>query len=329
MPAVKLLNANQPLLLVGGKPTIIPPQLQTEIERVATEFFSTSAMKPPNRLDLPFFAYGLFKPGQLGFDGIRELAQEVDLGARMQGVLFERDGVPLLLDSSDGETGEVAGALVTFHPDGAAAAYQKIAALEPERQYEWGTRRTAGGMEANVLISISSKGAHRIEETDWDGRKDPHFKEALAVVECVLSKGKYEMGSVERLMELQMAYMLLWTAIERYTSLRYHLRTNVMGKLRQMATEPGFQDALKRYVSSERSVYSTDAGEPEKLSGEKPKKALLYYYQVRSNVAHRGKALMIDACLLENCIGELLPIFRATIDRAFEGCKYNATMPPR
>lgn len=313
-------------ILVGGKLTPVPPKLRTKLEEIANEFYSDSGMALPARLALPFFAYGLFKPGQLGFGSIREFVREVIPKTTMAGILYERDGVPLFVDPSEMEGGEVVGALITFDPEGAQTAYQRIAALEPQRQYKWGTRRTTRGIEANVLVSESFKGAHQIEESNWDGRKDPHFGAALDMVKSALSERRYRDGSVERLMGLQMAYMLLWTAIERYTSLRYHLRKEVTAKLRHMATEPGFRDALKKYVTpsreaSARKVYSTDAGTPEKLSREKPRKALEYYYQVRCNVTHRGKALMVDADLLRDCINDLLPIFRETIDRAFCECK--------
>ena len=41
----------------------------------------------PDRLDLPFFAYGLFKVGQLGFRGIRNYVKHVDT-AEIEGWLW-------------------------------------------------------------------------------------------------------------------------------------------------------------------------------------------------------------------------------------------------
>jgi hypothetical protein len=52
---------------------------------------------PPNT-SLPFFAYGLFKPGQLCFIRIHDLVnniRETEVG----GTLKERDAIPLLIDS--------------------------------------------------------------------------------------------------------------------------------------------------------------------------------------------------------------------------------------
>ena len=308
-------------------PDQIPLAFEKALAEKATGFFKKSSMPPPTRVDLPFFAYGLFKPGQLGFDSLREHVSDVDLGSSVDGALFERDGVPLFSDQSGYPSTSVSGALITFTPGQESLAYQKIANIEPEKQYKWEKRQTTGGIEANVLVAKSHKnGAHHVERSNWDGREDPLLKEALDLVEAILvnadRKPKYTDNSVERTFELQMAYMLLWTSIERYTSLRYHLRKNVMAKIMSMADEKGFQDALQKYVTDEREVYSTDDDESKKLSRRKPRKALQYYYQVRSTAVHRGKTQPYDAGILVKCIEELLQVFRKTLDRAFEDCAY-------
>ena len=312
---------------LSGKLLPIPLKLEEELEQTATDFFGEPAMPLPADPALPLFAYGLFKPGQLGFASLREHITEVVSRAYVPGALFERDGVPLF----DGEQHkvEVCGALISFKSESARTAYERIARLEPEKQYRWETRKTTIGVEANLLVAKSLKGAHQIDDSEWDGRRDPHFNQALNLVESVRSKsdGNHGMGSVERLLELQMAYMLLWTSIERYTSLRYHLRKKVMAKIRHMADEPAFQNALKKHVSCQREVYSTDAGKPAKLSPDDPKASLMYYYQVRSNISHRGKALMTDADLLQKCITELLAIFRETLRMAFEDCRLGGGSP--
>jgi hypothetical protein len=306
---------------VGRSLVPVPAELKDELENSASDFFSEALMQPPSRTDLPFFAYGLFKPGQLGFASLRPHLQRVDAQESMEGTLYERDGVPLFVEATGGYSGEVKGALIAFSPEGTSKAYEAIANIEPERQYKWGILKTKSGITANVLVAKSTDGANHIEENDWDGRKDPHFSEALELVEAIASASSFEFGTVKRLMELQMAYMLLWTSIERYTSLRYHLRKKVMAKIRPITNEPGFREALAKYVEEEREVYSTDAGKAVRLSPNNPKGSLSYYYQVRSNIAHRGKALMVDSDMLLNCIKELLPIFRETKDRGFEECE--------
>ena len=41
-----------------------------------------------------------------------------------------------------------------------------------------------------------------------------------------------------------------------------------------------------------------------------------YYYQVRSNITHRGKGVAQDYELLRDSLSELLPIFRKVLEAA-------------
>ena len=53
----------------------------------------------PSDTSLPFFSYGLFKPGQLGFLGLGNFVESVELDVNLSGILKERDGLPLLFRS--------------------------------------------------------------------------------------------------------------------------------------------------------------------------------------------------------------------------------------
>ena len=50
----------------------------------------------PERTDLPYFAYGLFKPGELAYGQIESLLDGGPVEARVPGALYVRDGLPLL-----------------------------------------------------------------------------------------------------------------------------------------------------------------------------------------------------------------------------------------
>ena len=65
----------------------------------------------------------------------------------------------------------------------------------------------------------------------WNGRDDPLFTVALDVVSETFNSNEVFDWDLKPLFRLEMAYLLLWTAIERYTSLRYHLgdRANQKG----------------------------------------------------------------------------------------------------
>ena len=115
-----------------------------------------------------------------------------------------------------------------------------------------------------------------------------------------------------------MAYLLLWSSIERYTSLRYGLGGDVMRHIRQLADEPRFGEALREHVQEPgRCVYRADRpGSKEVCDPSRPEKALRYYYQVRSNITHRGKGAYRDFGILALSLAELLPVFREVLEAA-------------
>ena len=107
-------------------------------------------MDYPDSTELPFFAYGLLRPGQPAYFQLRESVERAS-AAQAPGSLWIRDGLPILNPT---EWGTVDGALLTFRPAQARAAYGRIAAMEPEKQYRWHEAEIGGG-RANLLIGRS------------------------------------------------------------------------------------------------------------------------------------------------------------------------------
>lgn len=276
----------------------------------------------PEQPDKPygsFFAYGIFKPGQLAYRQIKEFVTEADATATVEGALRERDGLPIL---KTGGTGQVRGALLTFRPNAEAEAYAKINLLEPKSQYRWGRIQVfsiTGLREAAALIGRQpDKGSIPLETDDWDGANDPLFSSALDVISEILESNREFAWDLKPLFRLEMAYLLLWSAIERFASFSYHLGSEPWQKVKQIATEPAFKEALERKVCKSRQLYRADrAGDDVKLSPTNPAKSVEYYYQVRSNITHRGKGVGRDHDILWASLSELLVIFRAVLDAAF------------
>lgn len=270
-------------------------------------------MKPPDDVSRPFFAYGLFKPGQLAYFQLRSYVSSVPLPASISGELVERDGLPIYDPNG---RGSVTGALLTFKRDHAADAYNRIAGIEPDKQYVW-KDADIDGLTVNVLVGKSPrKGSAPLETPDWDGWADPLFGAALEVVEETAESASFN-WDLRSLFKLQMAYLLLWTSIERYLSLRYRLRGDVMTKISRIAGEPEFGHALTDYAKVSRRVQRADRpDQPIGLDPGNPQKAVQYYYQVRSNITHRGKAAVRDYDTLKDSLTELLPIFRAVLAAA-------------
>lgn len=270
-------------------------------------------MNVPKRQDLPFFAYGVFRPGQLAFHRLKPFVEAVREG-HVSGDLRVRDGLPILDPDGDGI---VTGSLLIFRPSVAADAYQAIVDLEPDCQYRWDERNVAG-FAANVLIGKSPKKGSVVVEGEWDGRRDPLLTAALDVVRETLAANERFRWDLKPMFRLQMAYLLLWSAIERYLSLRYCLSDRVTTKIRNLASESAFREALAKLRPKPREVYRADKpAERIRLDAKNPDACVEYYYQVRSNLVHRGKAVIDDHERVKLALEELVGIFDQVLQRGF------------
>lgn len=268
---------------------------------------------------LPFFAYGMFKPNEIAWPRIADFAEQTR-NCSIQGELRIRDGLLLVTDGSS----SVEGSLVRFLPGKADKGYEAIDKLEPHDLYGWRQDQAFsepdGSREpANVLYGKSPKqGSYPFDETvrKWRSRDDPLFTTALDVVADV---AKASTGDEERdFFHSLMAYLLLWSAIERFATLRYRI-----GRLKQgdavlqrvlcVAGELSFISALKQSVPPERKCSKVhDTRNPsckEVLDVNRPEKAMKYYYQVRSNIVHRGKSAYAEWKLVRDSLVELSAIF--------------------
>lgn len=277
----------------------------------------------PERTDLPIFAYGIFKPGQLGFFQLQKFVANTQKRAYISGELFERDGLPLL-----NKTGMdiIKGVLIFFNSEHSSEAYHRIVKMRPHRQYEWGTKQVTIGNSpdghcANVLLGRDlENGSVPFDDVEWDGREDPLFTSALEVVQDALEQNR-NFTNFKQIFRLQMAYLLLWSAIERYVTFRYCLDKK---KIKKLAGEKAFYESLQEVVSEPRIIHRADKPqERKKLDPSNPTESIEYYYTVRSNITHRGKAAEGDFKILKNSLTELLKIFKNVLNVAFEELSNN------
>lgn len=265
----------------------------------------------PENEGLPFFAYGLFMPGELAFfqiDPYVSSAVRADVHAKVRA----RDGVPVLDVQEASDTSS--GWRITFSDEG--AAYAAISAMEPKSQYRWVVHE---GM--NTLAGVKPrKGADPGFRHDlWRSLGDPTFREALSTAEELLETAP---DSWEGFFRVQAGCLLVWSSVERYASLRYGLGRNdkdkVMERLHKIVDEDSFAAAVAatpvEVLPLLRRIYrSDDPTQKADFDPNDPKKSFDYLYQVRSNAAHRGKEPRPDSVLLRASTGELLRIIRATI----------------
>ncbi len=279
-----------------------------------------------------FFTYGIFQPGGLAFHRIRDYVARATK-AKISGSLKVRDGLPLLDDKTT-EDVYVHGYLLEFKQEQAFVAFDAISEMEPTTQYKW-KQIDIGGKKTNVLLGKKmDKGAKPSEEDDWRGLGDPLFNEALELVQEI-SDQDLDTSRVKDFFRLQMAYLLLWTAIERYAQLRYYLGKfgseaaggelprpeerrppSIVAQLKKVAAEPAFGSALKKHVKRKKEsvVFSVQGLDKESLVGRNgqiaaPEVAIDYYYQVRCNIAHRGKVGICEWGLVSDSLRELAAIF--------------------
>lgn len=282
-------------------------------------------MDLPEDTSLPLFAYGLFKPRQLGYHRIKRKVRNTT-SATVSGELLERDGLPIL--NGEGHD-QVSGFLIAFEKDEAESAYNEITKLEPQKQYSWETKSISLSEEdrvANILLGNDvCKGTTHFKPDKWDGQNDPLFKDALDVVKEVIDSGpEFNEKDMKPFFRLQMAYLLLWTSIERYVSLRYGLRgphgkISTTKKVHKIAEEDGFREGLSSIDRSESKIYRADKPKgKEKLDPSDPQSSIKYYYQIRNNLSHRGKTAVVDFEKLQKSLRELYNIFRVVLRRAFE-----------
>jgi len=274
-------------------------------------------MKLPHNIELPLFTYGLFKPGQLCFPRIKDLVDNT-YDAVVDGILKERDGIPLLVKNS---YSRIKGVLVQFKDGYELEAYKRVIEIEPDQVYRWEEVVVSGNVNANALLGKRIKrGCSDLEYVEeWNGREDPYFKDALDEVETILKDNSQSKWDHKTLFRLQMAYFLLWTGLERYASLKYHLGKKVTtDKVYKIAEEETFAESIKKHVKSKREVYSSTDLKKYTLDPDNPDKSIRYYYQVRSNSVHRGKAVTRDFDIIRTSLEELLAIFKDLLNELWE-----------
>ena len=273
----------------------------------------------PDDPSLPFFAYGQFAPGELAFFQIADFVEGAQT-ACVGGELHERDAMPMLkLDGS----GTVEGALLQFGTNHQLAAYGAISTFEPGKFYKW-ERLAIDGSEVNILAGRGDRwDGEEVVHGRWSGWDDPFFTFALPKISSLVQQATSEDAQAVAVhiaqLDLQMAYQLLWTSIERYLALRYGIGGvgKVMENVKKLGVEPGFVKALQDLNPTSRTVYRSDRPKDwEVLDVKRPGKSLLYYYQVRSNATHRGKAAHSDFKTLHLATKELRTIFAEVLSAA-------------
>ncbi len=266
----------------------------------------------PKNTQLPFFTYGVFRPGEIPFLGIRDFVNTSKI-CKIKGCVRIRDGVFIY---SDGDQ-DVMGFLLDFKDDCQEKAYDYISSLEPDLIFRW-EEQMVGDIKANMLFGKKpDNGSEDLEEIEreYSTLQDPYITEAL---EMLLDESK---SNYLHKFHLQMRYLFLWTIIERFNFLRYSFGGGPMNGIARLASNEYIKVAIGKVQANGEVVYRTDTLKKVKLDPTNPKKSLSYYYTIRSNLTHRGKGRIKDEILLEKAYLQLLEISSYVISETLKECQ--------
>jgi hypothetical protein len=176
--------------------------------------------------------------------------------------------------------------------------------FEPGDQYRWQVMQTIDGENANVLIGKKPHaGSSSFAGHTFLSRDDILLVDGPTAVRHTLDRSNGAQD-VSKFFATQMAYLFLWSIIERFMALRYgpHLEAGI--KIKKFGADPTWQSAIKRLSPTAIAPIATpvvDSRTPTRtfsLDVKKPLGTLQFFYQFRCNLTHRGKAAMSEAIRL-------------------------------
>ena len=286
-------------------------------------------LQPPiDTIDLPFFAYGIFKKNEIAYSKIKKYVKDKPENHIIDYEIRMRDGVPILIKEKGEFKSE--GNLIYFKENNREKAYQIISKTELKDLYRWDVIKV-NGHDANVLIGIDpNNGSSNIEfygkYYSYKGIDDPFFKESILIIKKFLGEDKGP--TVMNLLKLQMHYLLLWASIERYCDLKY-AKSRINQNIKEFSEEEVVENSIKNlkrfknraYDKNDEllTVFSAEDLQDYTLKPKKPFDSLKYYYTIRCNVVHRGKISMDkDEHLLRFGLMDLCEIFENVIKDTFK-----------
>jgi hypothetical protein len=294
------------------------------IRKLASGSTNLGKLEEPD-IALPLFTYGAFKPGQLAFTQLKRFidSERPPELVSARGRLLVRDGLPLFAPGSD----LIEGYVLHFAKKDRGEAYNVVRTFEPAEIYEWANLDvdSTRALRGNVLLGkfLDQGNPAQLNKNSWTFSDDPVFKEGLAEVAAIIGEDcdhpvpEEQKRSFEwpRFFRLQMAYLLLWSAVQRFTCFAYSPRLNDEDRNTRLSADHRFKEALLEVQPQVRVV--SKSLRPEKvctLNPESPKDAVDYYYQIRCNLSHRGKAHYIDLETLDSSLCELYQILCRILD---------------
>ncbi len=285
--------------------------------------------------ELPFFAYGIFQPGEISFLGIREYVKKCTKDS-VKGYLDIWDGITIIDIKGDKN---IQGYVIEFkNKQEAEKAYSFINSIEPIELYQWSEEYTDSRKPVNLLIK--SQRSHidfkNNDADDWQtiwhdpfwnlSKNDYTPQESAIKILLNYQTPEFNKYSFAPIFDLQMHYLMLWTIVERFVFFRYGKQESINAGLRKFGNSLCFQEAYEKIATEGKNkwVFSSETGQIRYKYYKQTKQCdILYYHQVRNNVTHRGKAAMAskkDYEIVKFAFNELIQIMKYVLIETKKEC---------
>lgn len=304
-----------------------------------------SGLPNESNMNLPFLAYGFFKPHQLSYSQIKKFVhgkpKKVDVFYKLKNI----NGMPVLL--KEPYTFPVQAYIIDFKNHMREDAYEHVGKTKNIHIYSWNviTVETKNGekQDVNVLMYPENetlpKKLNSFPDDDYDWRRDELvFDATLDYLDWQISQLKqhpYELdwSDLKPLIGVQSLYMTLWSAIDRFIKFRYGKKQK--WNVKELSLEESFKKSLQEnydaiglksfYKNRERKndeddykIFSTQDLEKYCLDPLKPTCSAMYYYNLRNNVVHSSKVNPSETDIVWNALLGLKEIFREVLKEVRE-----------
>ena len=265
------------------------------------------------------FVYGSLKPDELGFRQIEDMVSEYIPALLCDFALYVRDGLPII-GSSPGD--EVEGVLLKIDAEKEDDFWKVVNEYEGTTNYKLDNSIITVSEEKEHLTSAfvgrkMNRGNPVKLNSVWTCKRDPIFSQSFPLLHSDISENSLRFTDAEdrpreywtQLHKLLSQYLLLVSILEHLTVIKFggSKKQDPMVRIRKLQQTQECLDAFKELKEEKHnpSIKVSDSRAIEdSLSSSNPEQALFAWYQVRSNLQHRGKASLYDANLVQkSCIG--------------------------
>ena len=271
--------------------------------------------------DLPktLFVYGSLKPDELGFEQIQEFVSNYSDASLRDHGLYIRDGLPVIKKNMPGES--VEGVLLTIKRGMEEQFWAVVNEYEGKTNYKYenstlvfseGKEHVSGAFVGRKM----GKGNPVRLYSPWTTKLDPIFSQSFPLLHNDISENLLKFTDVEhdprgyweQMNKLLSHYLLLVSVLEHMTVVKFggSKKQEPMARIRKLQESREYLNAFGAlsYKNNPPIKVSDSRAVEDSLSSSIPDQAIFAWYQVRSNLQHRGKTSLFDAKLVQkSCVG--------------------------